>query len=322
MKTKSKLFIVLGVFFALVVGFLIGLSVDYPKVGDNDVAGTITKIKNYRNSQLMKSDIQIQNELTSDTVRLKAVQKLLDFYYLSAVKMANDVQLSLKVTNSTESFKKNHQEQISKLENYEKFLASARIDLLLAISACNKPDKSDSQVLKELLNQANNVIAQMNYKNRIVLEFIDNLVAFVEKNNKEVTQELRNAHDLLLLNELNTALLTADKVLLKSMDKKVLLTDVKNMVLMDTESMLGLIALDAEKLGNEFNLDSEKLGTLAFDQEKMGFIVCLDADKLGMAFDAEKLNMQALDAEKLNGAFYDAEKLGVCDAEVLSLFIK
>ena len=323
MKTKSKLFIALGVFFALVVGFLIGISVDYPKVSNKDVAGTITKINNYRNSQIMKSDIQIKNELISDTTKLKTIQKILNYYYLSAVKMSADVQLTLKETNSIESFKANYKEQISKLENYEKFLSSARTDLLLAISACNKPDESDSQVLKELLNQANNVIAQMNYKNRIVLEFIDNLVAFTETNKKDVTQELRNAHDLLFLNELNAAILTADRALLKSMDKKVLLTDLHNLVLMDTESLKGLIATDVDKLGDEFNLDSDKLGFFG-DNEKMDWNWVMDSEKLNMGFvpDSEKLNGVPFDAEKLYApAQMDAEKLGVCDAEKLSALV-
>ena len=335
MKTKSKLFIALGVFFALAVGFFIGLSVEYPKVDNNDISGTITKIKNYRNSQSEKTDIQIQNELVSDTVKLKSVQKFLDYNYLTAVKMANDLQFAIKVTNSNDAFKASNKVQIENITNYEKYLSFARTDLLLAISTCQKPENVDPQLFKELLNQANNVIAQMNYKNRIVIDFIDNLAAFSEKNNKDISEELKKVHDVLVLNEINSALITSDKTLLNSFGKKSLLTNGENLVLMDAKNMSKIVSKDIENLGlvndsEKFGwLDKEKLQVLMWDNEKLEAGI-LDADKLDclVALDVEKLGTFMInDQERMGQALlldvnklgsWDSEKLGLLDSEILS----
>lgn len=325
MKTKSKLLITMGILIALAVGFLTGLTVEYPKTDQNEVSGTITKIKNYRNSQNSKSDVQIQNELASDTVRLKSVKKTLNYYYLTAVKMANDIQFTLNAANSLEDFKNSQKEQIESLTNYEKYLSSARTDLLLAISVCEKPDESDAQIFMELMNQAYNVVAQMSYKNRIVLEFIDNLAAFAKKNNSLVSEELLTAHDLLVLNELNSALLTNDKSLLSSLDKKDFLSNVKNLKSYDNVKMNKLINQDVERLGNRLMdieklgmWDSEKLG-LHLDQEKLGQALLYDSEKLGRMLDTEKLNWS--DSEKL-GFVNDSEYLGILDAEQLGIYFE
>ena len=323
MRKKSKLLITVGILIALSVGFLIGISVEYPKTNQNEVAGTITKIKNYRNSQNSKSDVQIQNDLVSDTVRLKSVKKTLNYYYLSAVKMANDVQFTLNAANSMEDFRKSHKEQIESLTNYDNYLSSARTDLLLAISVCEKPDGSDAQVFMELMNQAYNVIAQMSYKNRIVLEFIDNLSAFAKKNNSMLSEELMTAHDLLVLNEVNSALLTNDKTLLSSLDKKEFLSNVKNLKSYDNGKMSKLIIQDVESLGAVLDSetlgywDSEKLGV--FDQEKLGQALLFDSEKLNW-FDSEKLSNW--DSEKLGQFMYDSEYLGFFDAEQLGIYFE
>lgn len=318
MKKRSKLLITLGILIALAIGFLIGLSVEYPKANNDELSGTITKIKNYRNSQNSKSDIQIQNELVSDTARLKKVRKTLNYYYLTSVKMANDVQYAIKTANSIEDFKTSQKEQIESLTNYEKFLSSARTDLLLTISVCENPDKTDAQIFMELINQAYNVVAQMNYKNRIVLEFIDKLSEFAKKNNSAVSEELLTVHDLLVLNELNSALLTNDKTLLSSLDKKEFLSNVKNIKTYDNGKISKLIIQDVESLGAVLDSetlgywDSEKLGV--FDQEKLGQALLFDSEKLGRVLDAEKLNW--FDSEKL-GVVNDSEYLGFLDAEQL-----
>lgn len=310
----------MGILIALAVGFLIGVSVEYPKTNKNELAGTITKIKNYRNSKSNKTDIQIKNELASDTVRLKSVKKLLNFYYLTAVKMANDVHFTLNAANSTDDFKTSHNEQIECLKNYENYLSSARTDLLLAILACEKPDKSDTQVFMGSMNQAYNVIAQMSYKNKIVLEFIDELFAFAKKSNSLVSEELITAHDLLVLNELNSALLTKDKTLLSVLDKKGFLSNGENLKSFDKDKMGKLIIQDVEKLGAV--LDTEKLGFYN-DQEKLGQALLFESEKLGViiCYDSEKLGFPSvLDIEKLS-AVNDFEKLGVFDAEQLGGFV-
>jgi len=311
MKKKSKLLMVLGVVLALFVGFLIGISVDYPNIDKSSVAGTIGKINNYRNSQSSKSDIKLQNELTSDTLKLKSVQKLLNFYYMTAVNMDMNVLFTIKEANAIEDFKTANQTRIENLTNYEKFLSSARTDLLLAISVCQKPEETDALLLKELLNQANNVIAQISYRNRTVLEFIDVLASYLEKNKTGQSQELMKARDILTLSEINLAVKTGDKQLLKNFDYKVFLSDKKVLANIGKNDLTNLVQQDMEKLG--VLRDLEKLG--AWDAEQLGRMN--DAELLGNLKpfnDAEQLGRVNLanDAEQLGNAriFFDAEQLG------------
>lgn len=316
MKTKGNLFIVVGIVFALIIGFLIGISVDYPKIDNSSVSGTIRKINNYRKAQSSISEIKIQNELASDTTKLKSVQNLLNFYYITAVKMAGDVKFAVDEANAVDAFRTSNQSQITNMTNYEHFLSSARTDLLLAISVCRNPEKTDPLLLKEMLNQANNVIAQINYRNQTVLNFIDVLSSYVEANKTGKFQELMRVHDLLMLNEINSALMTRNKILLNFFDKKALLTDGKNLNWVDQKNMNKLMqqdmeklsALDVEKLGIT---DMEKLGAAVEDAEELGRIIVFDAEKLGRLMDTEKLGIEIVfDAEKL-GMYNDTEILGL-----------
>lgn len=186
-------------------------------------------------------------------------------------------------------------------------------------------------MLKEILNQANNMIAQMNFKNRTVLEFIDSLASYINNNQAEKTEGLKKAHDQLTLNEIKTAFMTNDKLIVKLFDKKQLFTDVEKLnYYFDQQSLNNQIKQDIEKIGSwdaeKLGVtDSEKLGNI--DKESFGAIndsellqvLAWDAEKLGGNFtDAEKLGTSFTDTEKLGGGFTDAEKLGIImDSEKL-----
>jgi len=310
MKNSGKLLIGFGVVTALIIGFLIGISVDYPLVNRDSVSGTISKINNYRKAQNATSDIQLKSELISDTSRLKSVQNLLNFYYFTAVKMSGDVKFALKEATAVSAFTAANQNQMTKMTSYDKFLTSARTDLLLAISVCRKPKETNPLLLNDLLNQANNVVAQMNFKNRTVLEFVDALASYIAVNKTGKFQELKKAHDLLMINEITSAVMLNDKLVLSSFDKKALFADGKNMQMINKQEMTKLMKQDMEVLGM---LDSEKLGSLINDSEKLGSFYS-DSEKLGSLInDSEKLGgIVSLinDSEKLGSLINDSEKLG------------
>jgi hypothetical protein len=324
MKTSVKTFIAFGFVLALIIGFLIGISVEYPKIPKSSASGTIGKIENYRNKQSSTTQIQFKNELVSDTAKLKSLQQYLNFYYLTAVKMSGDISTALSEANSNVGFKKSNEIQISNLSKYDRFLSSARTDLLLAISVCVTPEKTDPLLLKDLLNQASNVVAQMNFQNRSVLEFVDLLATYIKVNKSENIQGLMRVHDVLTVNEINFALMARDKMLLKSFDKKQLLSNDKNVIMLDQQKLnksieqdvekLGRV-LDSEKLGRE--LDSEKLG-LVNDAEKLSNFFLCDAEKLSLYGDVEKLGL-FFDAEKLGNIMMDSEKLQFLDSEALGI---
>jgi len=80
MKKSKNLLFVPGIVAALVVGFLVGLTVDFPKADDSAISGTIGKVDHYRNIQASEADIELRNELANDTPKLKQLQNYLNFY--------------------------------------------------------------------------------------------------------------------------------------------------------------------------------------------------------------------------------------------------
>jgi len=304
MKTSGKLLSVFGIVGGLIVGFIVGISVDFPKVDNNKISGTIGKVNNYRKAQGSITEIDLQNELASDTLKLKTVKQYLNFYYLTAIKQAEDIKFALDEANAITVFKTTNQATIASLTDYQKFLSSARTDLILAIAVCKEPSKTDPVILKDILNQANNMIAQMNFKNRTVLEFIDSLAMFINGNQDEKTEGLKKVNDRLILNELNTAVMTNDKLIVKSFDKIRLYTDVEKLN----------YSLDRQSLSNQIKQDIEKIA--AFDAEKLGIydnekLAVTDKESFGVVNDSEILHAMFSDIEKLEACFTDAEKLGM-----------
>jgi hypothetical protein len=319
MKSSVKLLFVFGIIFAVIIGLFIGLSFKIGNVNQSEISGTIAKIKNYRKSQQTVTGVEISNQLLSDTARLKNMQNYLRFYYATTAKMAGDIRFSIDEANASEPFKTKYIKEIADLVSYEKSLASARLDLLIALRTCSNPGKTDPLLLGELINQANNVIARMNFRNRVVLDFIDIVDSYIKDNQTYNLQGLTRSHDLLMYNELYTGLKTRDKLVLKSFDKKRFLSGDKNQKLVDPQGLTELMKKDLEKLAiMDVEIPALKDGgKLGFeDAEKLGFAMFRDSEKLGFR-DSEKLGWLAADSEKL-GAF-DSEKLGslYLDSETL-----
>ncbi|MGV8095972.1 MAG: hypothetical protein AB2L24_29320 [Mangrovibacterium sp.] len=318
MKKKNTLLIAFAIFMALVIGFVIGALINYPPVNDAEISGTIGKVKNYRNAKASEADIQLKNDLLADSAMLESVKNYMNFYYVRALEFGKNIDFAVKEANANEAFKTKNTQKIIALESYGEFLRSARKHLLIAVSACQSAKETDPVVLRNSIIRANDVIAQMTYRNKAVLNFITELEAFIQEAGTDKYPALNKAHDLLTYNEIISSLILKDQVLIKFFDKKKLYSkdfkssgpaDLKEMIKQDVEN---LKALDAEKLGAA---DAEQLGFL--DTEKLSEII-EDAESLGV-FDTE--NLGVFDAENL-GIIFDAEKLGlVFDAEKLSEFM-
>jgi hypothetical protein len=338
MKKSGSLFVVLGIIGALMVGFLIGISVDFPKLNNQTFSGTIGKVNNYRNTQVAEADIQLKNELVTDTAKLKMLQGYLNFYYVGALKMSFDADMAVKEAVAVVDFQNANKTLISSMESYGKYLVSARTDLMLALSACSSIADKDPIQLRNALNQGRNVVAQINYRDRVVLEFVKALSSFIMLGKAGQYKGLEQAHDMLVANEIFTAAITKSKVVLKYLDKTTFFTKSKEnlngidqqklsmMIQQDMEKLADLsLSVDAEKPG--INRDASKLGGVVAEAEKLGIAftkdvekLACDAEKLG-SYDTEKLGLFMLnDAERLNGFrdHFDSEKLGmILDSESL-----
>jgi hypothetical protein len=325
MKKSGNLFVVLGMIAALIVGFLIGISVDFPKVNNQSLSGTIGKVNNYRNTQVSEADIQLKNELVTDTAKLKMLRGYFNFYYVGALKMSFDADMAVKEAVSVGAFQNANKTLIASMESYGKYLLSARTDLMLALAACSAVGDADPIQLRNALNQAKNVVAQINYRDRVVLDFVKALSDFIMLDKAGQYKGLEQAHDLLVANAIFTAAITKNKVVLKYLDKTTFFTKSReNLKGIDQQKLSTMIQQDMEKLsywsaaGDAEKLkltDAEKLKST--DAEKLGG---KDSEQLGIYYDASKLGSIAADAEKLGSArTFDMEKLATYDAENLKL---
>ena len=304
MKSSGQLFFVIGIIFALLIGLFIGLSLKIGKVNQSEISGTLAKINNFKRSKSSLTGIEIQDRLLSDSIRLKNMQNYLRYYYTTSVKMAGDIGFSIGEAKRAEVFKNKYMKEISGLEDYEKSFGSSRIDLLIALRACLNPQKTDPQLLSEFICQAGNVIARINFRNRIVLDFIDILDDYLKDNKFGNLQGLTRAHDLLIYNELNNGLMTSDKLVVNSLNNMAFLSGIKNQKLVDPQNLRSLIKKDLEELAR---MDVEVTGLK--DNTKMGLedmekLVFIDSDNLVNVDPKTSQNLK-INIEKLGTPFWN-----------------
>jgi len=310
MKKSKNLLFVLGIVAALIVGFLVGLVVNFPPTDDSAISGTIGKVYHYRNIQASEADIELRNELANDTTKLKQLQNYLNFYYVNAVKMAEDIDFAVEEANGVEAFKQANASQIMNLTRYKDFLIPARTNLLLALSACKSVQETDPRLLKDLLNRAHNSVAQINYRDRLVLDFISTLAAFIEKNQGDSFSGLEEAHDRLAMNQLYTSLITKNKMVLKFLDKTALYSQSKSTLgsCLDQNQLNVAIQQDVEILKFFTSNDVSKLDDYAGDIALLQDMV-EDFNQLTSNFDPNQLN-DFMYQNQLNEVAADAFSIG------------
>ncbi len=308
MKKRNGLLLTLAVIASLAIGFLIGIMVDIPKTDNTQVAGTIGKIQNYKNVKITEQDIQLKNELMADSVLLKAIGNYFNYYYVSAVSQGDRIKYALKELDPEQEFKAFSGMTLTEFAGYGTFLENARKDLMLAIALCKFPNDVHPVLLRNAITQANNVIAQMNYRKQAVLNLIDNLDTFIGQKSKDVPVVLANVHAVLSCDQIINAVALNDKVVLKYFDrKKLYTTEIKASSLADMQGsssvLQGYIIHDAAILKDQIFGSSSSLGIdpIQLDQENLGFLI-EDAALIGTQF--------LLDAGNLQGFIGSASELG------------
>lgn len=308
MKKRNGLLLTLAVIASLAIGFLIGIMVDIPKTDSTQVAGTIGKIQNYKNVKITEQDIQLKNELMADSVLLKAIGNYFNYYYVSAVSQGDRIKYALKELDPEQEFKAFSGMTLTEFAGYGTFLENARKDLMLAVALCKFPNDVHPVLLRNAITQANNVIAQMNYRKQAVLNLIDNLDTFIGQKGKDVPVVLANVHAVLSCDQIINAVALNDKVVLKYFDrKKLYTTEIKASSLADMQGsssvLQGYIIHDAAILKDQMIGSSSSLGIdpIQLDQENLGFLI-EDAALIGTQF--------LLDAGNLQGFIGSASELG------------
>lgn len=351
MKKSSKFLIGVVIVLSFILGYFLGLTIDYPKTDNSKMAGTIGRMNNYRNVKVTENDVKLRSELQSNPALLKGYQQYFAFHYSNSAKLYDDIGFAIQTSESITDFKETYSSEIEKISVYKMNLEQARLDILLALTALQKLSDADDNNIGLLINNANIAIAQSKYKQEDLTSFIEAIETFLNSNASGDFADLKKVHDLLAMNEIILAAATNDKPMLKYLDKKELFSSSEKLAALDKEKLneniksdfgklnvifsenkeLGII-LNTETIGNvESQLNGiifsiEKLGVIIWNSDKLGVIDSNEKlgaiskdEKLGCIFNAEKLG-RLLNAEKLG--FFSNEKLGVLNFEKLSIFDK
>jgi len=293
MKTQKGVLTVLVVIVSLAAGFLIGILVDLPKTDNTELSGTISRVRNYKNVKITEEDIELKNQLTSDTLILKAISNYFNYYYVSAVSQGEKIRYTLDNVNPLKEFREFSGLVLTEFENYGTFLGNARKDLLLAAMVCNEPEDANPVMMRNTITQANNVISQMHYRKQTVLNFLENVEAFLEQNKDGSSQALADIHLVLTMDQLANAMALNDKMVIKYFEKKKLFTeeiqgsfstDLKGIITSDVNSLgtgftdkTGIenfpIIQDASLIGRQFILGDAALGSILDSMSELGYYV-------------------------------------------------
>lgn len=305
MKRRTTMTAITAAFFGIIAGFLIGISVEYPRINNQELSGTIGKVKKYSNAKVTEADIELQNELASDSLLLKSMKNYIAFYYANALSLGEQIETAVTESRSNTNFNSKYTREIDAVERYGLFLNETRTDLLLMLALCEDPKSANAAVLKNFTTQTQNIITRTNYHRSSVIDLINVMESYILENSAGTAKGLEKAHDLLTYNQAISAAITNDKIMLKYLDNKRFFSpDHKS----DGADKIKN-KLESDQLQLKGSWDSEKLGITFFDSEKLGF---LDIEQLGKIFyyDSDKLNSFRSDNGKLGLFISDTEKLG------------
>ena len=267
MKKKNRSLLILTIAVSLVVGFLTGMLVDFPKTDNTQLSGTIGRVQNYKNVKVTEKDIELKNDLVSDTVMLKALSAWFNYYYVSAVSQGDKIRYALDQIQPLETYKEYAGVVLSDVAGYRTFLENSRTDLLLAVAMVKDPGEIHPVLLRNTIVQANNVISRMSHRKQSVLDLIDNMGSYLEAQGSDPDGTLAGLHTVLTMDQLANAMALNDKMVIRYFQKKKLFTD----------EIQGSFGLNLKEIVVE---DLSRLNAIN-DQSALNLLVILDQDNIG-----------------------------------------
>lgn len=209
MKTKTKLLFAIGFLAVLCIGFLIGISVDFPKVDNSDLAGTFGKAEKFHKVQMTAKDIQLRSELLKDTAQLRSMIQGIIYFSIFTEDVCKEIDLTLT------SFKTKglgsqtgESEAVKALQDYSDFIRNNNKTLSSTITLLTgfymKDTVDFTQDIEKNLKDFGSYVNGLNQKNDVLgqaLKSIDSFMASnkaLQANTKEIAQ-LKSIRDQLLI---------------------------------------------------------------------------------------------------------------------------
>lgn len=263
MKKLTLLQVSLFALLTFVGGLLVGSMIDMPLFEKEKLSGSIGKVDRYRNVKVTEDDILLRNELVEDTAKRRQYERYLLFYYYKSLKVSFDVDEVLKKTTEVEDFATTYYPYMNALESFRTFLEPAREDILFAMSVIVSLDESSNVPVIGYLNQAQNAIARIKNNETVLLNLMNAIITFKESNPEGKYEALDDAHDIISISLLQSAILTQNKPMLSYLDKKKLLNDKEGIKELIADNQLkqlfkDQLAIDIQTLGIDYT-DSFRL---------------------------------------------------------------
>lgn len=321
MKKSSKIIFSILILLALVLGFLIGISVDYPKPGSEDLAGTVGRMNNYRNVKIGENDIQLRSDLLSNPGLKKQVLGYLSFYYAKMVDQGKNIVYALDVSNVSGDFATIYQKNVEALKDYSDVVELSRLDVLNALQAVQKLSDKSQEDVGPAINNAKIAIAQMNYKGQAVIDFIEAIEIYLENAPDGFNPDLKKVHDLLTLDQVNQAVASNDKPLIKYFDKKPLYSNKEelnfyfgsqeklNGLFVRNNEIMSVVVADIEKINAVFTSQSGILGVELETIADMVTIGCNSVNEINAALVGNQNLLQISQDDKLKVMAFNTEGL-------------
>ncbi|MBN1927226.1 MAG: hypothetical protein JW798_15440 [Prolixibacteraceae bacterium] len=220
MKNSSKILVGILIVISLAIGFIIGLLVDIPQAEEEALSGTIGRINNYRDVKVTENDIKLRSELMASDHLLKQYQLYFSYHYASAIELGKNIQFAIDASKSNIDFTELYPQQINALSKYYRSIEQARKDVLIALSTLQNLDESNERNIGNLINNANVAIAQIKYRENVVVDFVEAVEDFIAGNKDVQCDDLKKAHDLLAIHQAVVAAIYKDKPMTKYYNKK------------------------------------------------------------------------------------------------------
>ncbi|MDA3927697.1 MAG: hypothetical protein PF541_01975 [Prolixibacteraceae bacterium] len=305
MKKSTNLFIALAIVIGLIIGFLVGISVDFPDPQSAELSGTIGRINNYSNVSLSDEDIQLRDDLLNDIERQEAYANYYSFHYGAAAELTAALEVAVKASENLSDFKNINQAIINNLKRYQQSIGQSRKELLLALNVLQSADKVDPSDFGEILNNANIAIAQMNYNDETIVNFIDEAGNYLTGKSGSKIVLLSKAYNHLLLLQATKAIACNNKPKMKYLDKKELFALSEELSFrLSQEKLNDIVSIDQVSL--KYVMSNEMLEIVKINSEEILKAISIgNAEQLkfmsngslGSTIDIEKLRTSVMGSE-------------------------
>jgi hypothetical protein len=221
MKTKVKMIFAISLIAALFIGFMIGISVDYPNPRKSDLAGTFGKAEKFRKTQMTEKDLQLRSELVKDTAKLRSMIQGLVYFSLFTEELRSSLDMCIiSFKSQGMGAQPAEADKIYVMKDFSDFIRNNNTSLnatIVMLSGFYGKDGGDAtQDVERTIQDFGTYVGNMNKKDSVlsqVLVGMDNylLNAKTLQSRKAEFKQLKSIRDQLLIKGIQLNGLLANK---------------------------------------------------------------------------------------------------------------